>query len=36
MSRGEADEPEPAQKGPGLAGPFGPAQGLSVVVQPTL
>jgi hypothetical protein len=36
MSRWAEDGPEPAQKGHGPAGPFRPAQGVSVAVQPTL
>jgi hypothetical protein len=36
MSRGEEDGPELAQKGPGPAGSFGPAQGVLGPVRPAL
>jgi hypothetical protein len=36
MSLGEEDGPEPAQKGPGMADPFGPAQVVSGLVRPAL
>jgi hypothetical protein len=34
MSHREEDGPEPAEKGPGPTGPFGPAQGVSSPVRP--